>query len=139
MIFVFVTTRPAVQGNFAINVSVCRERSCMLESDAFGVNMTVHHLLLPEKYCSIAEPAAPFSSVETRWGLSQIFLKKVSFVAGEGVKEKHFFPSTSSLLDELRITHNGGKSPVVRKRGKNIWSLGCCKHSAAVLIYAVKK
>lgn len=46
MIFLFVTTRPAVQGNFAINVIVCRERSCLLESDAFGVNVTaVYHLL----------------------------------------------------------------------------------------------
>lgn len=41
MIFIFVTTRPAVQGNFAINVTVCRERSCVLESDALGVNVTL--------------------------------------------------------------------------------------------------
>lgn len=41
MIFIFVTTRPPVQGNFAINVTVCRERSCVMKSDAVGVNVTL--------------------------------------------------------------------------------------------------
>lgn len=40
MIFILVNTRPAVQGNFAINVTVCRERFCVMKSDAVGVNVT---------------------------------------------------------------------------------------------------
>lgn len=64
MIFVFVTTWPAVQGNFAINVTVCRERSCTLESDAFGVNVTLLSIIYLKNCCSIAELAAPFSSIK---------------------------------------------------------------------------
>lgn len=40
MIFVLVTTRPAVQGNFAINVTIRRERSRVMKSDAVGVDVT---------------------------------------------------------------------------------------------------
>lgn len=40
MIFILVTTRPAVQGNFAINVTVCRERFRVMKGDAVGVNVT---------------------------------------------------------------------------------------------------
>lgn len=54
-----------LQGNFAINVTVCRERSCVLESDALGVNVTLLSIIYSylKNCCSIAEPAAPFSSV----------------------------------------------------------------------------
>lgn len=40
MIFILVTARPAVQGNFAINVTVRRERSRAMKSGAIGVNVT---------------------------------------------------------------------------------------------------
>lgn len=40
MIFIPVTTQSAVQGNIAINVTVCRERSCVMKSDAVGVYVT---------------------------------------------------------------------------------------------------
>lgn len=39
-IFVLATTRPAVPGNFAINVTVRRETSHGMKSDAVGVNVT---------------------------------------------------------------------------------------------------
>lgn len=63
MIFIFVTTRPAVEGNLAINVTICRERSYVLESDALGVNVTLLSIIYSclKNSCSIAEPAAFFS------------------------------------------------------------------------------
>lgn len=39
-----------LQGNFTINVTVCRERSCVLEWCSWGeCDFAVHRLLLPEK------------------------------------------------------------------------------------------
>lgn len=73
MIFILVTTRPAVQGNFAINVTVCSERSRVMTGDAVGLNVASLSLPLAALWRASHSPLCN----ETRWSLSQLFLKQV--------------------------------------------------------------
>lgn len=67
MIFLLVATRPAVRGNFAINVTVCkRDPVCFRDDCGF--------LLLPITYSYLKTAAA--------LGHGSLLFKAVSFVVG---------------------------------------------------------
>lgn len=84
MIFVLVTTRLAVQGDFTINITLQGEILCNEKCCRWGVTPLSFSSLTPT--CIIIS----CHSHLLQWRLSQLFLEKVDFDVG--MKEKCFFP-----------------------------------------------